>query len=72
MNKGWLHVRGQERGHGGRERRRVMRLGERGQGMLEYAIICGAIIVGTVAVLAGLSGSLTHIFSQISTTLSQY
>lgn len=51
---------------------RTVRGGERGQGMLEYAIICGAIIVGTVAVLSGLSGSLNHIFSTISTTLSQY
>lgn len=53
-------------------RHRVLRGGERGQGMLEYAIISGVIIVGAVAVLASLSGSLNRIFSQISNTLSQY
>ncbi len=44
----------------------------RGQGMLEYAIIGGIIIVGAVAVLSALSGNLNRIFTQISTTLGQY
>lgn len=50
----------------------ALRGDERGQGMLEYAIIGGIIIVGAVAVLSALSGSLNRIFTQISTTLSQY
>ncbi len=45
---------------------------EHGQGMLEYAIIGGVIIVGAVAVLSAVSGGLNHIFTQISNTLSQY
>ncbi len=45
---------------------------ERGQGMLEYAVIAGIIIVGAVAVLSVLSGSLNHIFTTISNTLAQY
>jgi Flp pilus assembly pilin Flp len=55
----------------------VRRLGvaarsERGQGMLEYAIIGGIIIVGAVATLAALSGALNRLFTQITTTLGQY
>ncbi len=45
---------------------------ERGQGMLEYAIIGGIVIVGAIATLAALSGALNQIFSKIATTLSQY
>lgn len=45
---------------------------ERGQGMLEYAIIGGIIIVGAVATLAALSGALNRLFNQITTTLGQY
>jgi Flp pilus assembly pilin Flp len=45
---------------------------DRGQGMLEYAIIGGIIIVGAVAVLSALSGSLNHLFATISNTLAQY
>ncbi len=45
---------------------------EGGQGMLEYAIIGGVIIVGAVAVLSALSGNLNHIFTTISNTLGQY
>lgn len=45
---------------------------EHGQGMLEYAIIGGIIIVGAVAVLSAVSGGLNHIFTQISNTLGQY
>jgi Flp pilus assembly pilin Flp len=45
---------------------------ERGQGMLEYAIIGGIIIVGAVATLAALSGALNRLFTQITTTLGQY
>jgi Flp pilus assembly pilin Flp len=51
---------------------RAHRDDERGQGLLEYAIIGGVIIVGAVTVLAALSGSLNHIFTSISNTLSQY
>lgn len=45
---------------------------ERGQGMLEYAIIGGIVIVGAVATLAALSGALNQIFTKIANTLSQY
>jgi len=45
---------------------------ERGQGMLEYAIIGGIVIVGAVATLAALSGALNQIFTKIASTLSQY
>ena len=46
--------------------------GERGQGMLEYAIISGIVIVGAIAALAVLSGALNQICSKIAATLSQY
>lgn len=46
--------------------------GERGQGMLEYAIIGGIVIVGAIATLAALSGALNQIFTKIADTLSQY
>jgi Flp pilus assembly pilin Flp len=46
--------------------------GDRGQGLLEYAVIAGIIIVGAVATLAALSGALNHMFTQITDTLSQY
>lgn len=45
---------------------------DRGQGMLEYAIIGGIVIVGAIATLAALSGALNQIFSKIAATLSQY
>lgn len=45
---------------------------ERGQGMLEYAIIGGIVIVGAIAALAALSGALNQIFTKIAATLSQY
>ena len=45
---------------------------EQGQGMLEYAIISGIIIVGAVATLVALSGALNKMFTQITNTLSQY
>lgn len=45
---------------------------ERGQGMLEYAIIGGIIIVGAVTVLSALSGHLNNIFTEISNTLAKY
>ncbi len=51
---------------------RLFRGDECGQGMLEYAIIGGVIIVGAVAVLSALSGNLNHIFTAISNTLGQY
>lgn len=51
---------------------RKLRGRERGQGMLEYAIIGGIVIVGAIATLAALSGALNQIFSKIATTLSQY
>lgn len=47
-------------------------LDERGQGMLEYAIIGGIVIVGAIAALAALSGALNQIFAKIAGTLSQY
>ena len=47
-------------------------LDERGQGMLEYAVIGGIVIVGAVATLAALSGALNQIFAKIANTLSQY
>jgi Flp pilus assembly pilin Flp len=46
--------------------------GERGQGMLEYAIIGGIVIVGAIATLVALSGALNQIFTKIANTLSQY
>ncbi len=52
--------------------RRGLRGRERGQGMLEYAIIGGIVIVGAIATLVALSGALNQIFSKIATTLSQY
>lgn len=51
---------------------RVRGIGERGQGMMEYAIIGAIIIVGTVAAISALSGQLYHVFSEITSTLSQY
>jgi Flp pilus assembly pilin Flp len=45
---------------------------ERGQGMLEYAVIGGIVIVGAIATLAALSGALNQIFAKIANTLSQY
>jgi Flp pilus assembly pilin Flp len=51
---------------------RALRGHQEGQGMLEYAIIGGIIIVGAVTVLSALSGNLNQIFTHISTTLSQY
>lgn len=51
---------------------REFRGSERGQGMLEYAIIGGIVIVGAIATLAALSGALNQIFSKIAATLSQY
>jgi Flp pilus assembly pilin Flp len=45
---------------------------ERGQGMLEYAIIGGIVIVGAIAALAALSGALNQIFTKIANTLAQY
>ena len=45
---------------------------EHGQGMLEYAIIGGIVIVGAIATLAALSGALNQIFTKIANTLSQY
>lgn len=51
---------------------RAFRGSERGQGMLEYAIIGGIVIVGAIATLAALSGALNQIFSKIAATLSQY
>lgn len=51
---------------------RKFRGSERGQGMLEYAIIGGIVIVGAIATLAALSGALNQIFSKIAATLSQY
>ena len=53
-------------------RRRIAGLDDRGQGLLEYAIIAGIVIIGAVATLVALSGALNHMFSQISDTLSQY
>lgn len=52
--------------------RGVHSLDERGQGMLEYAIIGGIVIVGAIAALAALSGALNQIFTKIAGTLSQY
>ncbi|HLJ61574.1 MAG TPA: hypothetical protein VKZ50_17765 [bacterium] len=46
--------------------------GQAGQGMIEYALIGGILIVGAVAVLTALSKSLNDLFSAISSTLSQY
>jgi Flp pilus assembly pilin Flp len=51
---------------------RALRGDEHGQGLLEYALIGGVIIVGAVAVLSALSTHLNHIFATISNTLSQY
>lgn len=50
----------------------ALRGDEHGQGLLEYALIGGVIIIGAVAVLSGLSKNLNHIFATISNTLSQY
>ena len=47
-------------------------LDEQGQGMLEYAIIGGIVIVGAIAALVALSGALNQIFTKIAGTLSQY
>lgn len=46
--------------------------GQGGQGMIEYALIGGILIVGAVAVLIELSKSLNGLFSAISSTLAQY
>jgi Flp pilus assembly pilin Flp len=46
--------------------------GQAGQGMIEYALIGGILIVGAVAVLTALSKSLNDLFSAISSTLAQY
>jgi len=46
--------------------------GQSGQGMIEYALIGGILIVGAVAVLAALSKNLNDLFSAISSTLAQY
>ncbi|HYM69860.1 MAG TPA: hypothetical protein VEZ44_09715 [bacterium] len=46
--------------------------GQAGQGMIEYALIGGILIVGAVAVLTELSKSLNGLFSAISSTLAQY
>ena len=53
-------------------RRGLHSLDEHGQGMLEYAIIGGIVIVGAIAALAALSGALNQIFAKIAGTLSQY
>jgi Flp pilus assembly pilin Flp len=45
---------------------------ESGQGMIEYALIGGILIIGAVAVLAALSKSINELFSAISSTLAQY
>ncbi|GEM_PF-3401187 len=46
--------------------------GESGQGMIEYALIAGILIIGAVAVLAALSKSINSLFTAISSTLAQY
>jgi len=51
---------------------RALRGDEHGQGLLEYGLIGGVIIVGAVAVLSALSTNLNHIFATISNTLSRY
>lgn len=52
--------------------RAVRHADERGQAMLEYAIIGGIVIIGALAVLVTLSGALNRMFAQIANTLSQY
>jgi Flp pilus assembly pilin Flp len=46
--------------------------GQAGQGMIEYALIGGILIVGAIAALTELSKSLNGLFSAISSTLAQY
>jgi len=50
----------------------VRSLDERGQGMLEYAIIGAIVVVGAIVALTALSGAINQIFGKIATTLSQY
>lgn len=45
---------------------------ETGQGMIEYALIGGIVILGAVAVLTVLSKDLGDLFTTISNTLAQY
>jgi len=71
----WLRVRDThgteriERSGGGL---RWVRHAQEGQGMIEYALIAGILIVGAVAVLTSLSQSLNGLFSSIANTLAQY
>lgn len=56
---------------GGRERMSLWN-DEAGQGMIEYALIGGIVILGAVAVLTVLSKNLGDLFTTISNTLAQY
>ena len=64
------HTRGQAR-QGERARTSFGR-DETGQGMIEYALIGGIVILGAVAVLTVLSKDLGDLFTTISNTLAQY
>ena len=64
------HTQGQV---GQRERERTsLGADEAGQGMIEYALIGGIVILGAVAVLTVLSKNLGDLFTTISNTLAQY
>jgi len=52
--------------------RRALAGDEAGQGMIEYALIGGIVILGAVAVLTVLSQDLGNLFTTISNTLAQY
>ncbi|HLN13057.1 MAG TPA: Flp family type IVb pilin [bacterium] len=64
------HTQGRA-GQGGRERTSLWN-DEAGQGMIEYALIGGIVILGAVAVLTVLSKNLGDLFTTISNTLAQY
>jgi Flp pilus assembly pilin Flp len=58
--------------HESRRPRSRGRAGEAGQGMIEYALIGGIVILGAVAVLTVVSQNLGTLFTHISNTLAQY
>lgn len=43
---------------------------ESGQGLAEYALLLGLIVIGVVAVIAGMGGHIKNIFNKANDTLS--
>jgi pilus assembly protein Flp/PilA len=43
---------------------------EEGQGMVEYALIIALVAIALIAVVGGLTGGLSHVFSDITSTLN--